>query len=435
MDQQAVLDSSRDSPQAGTVYTAYVLVIIFFVALFNSCDRTIVSVLVEDIRADLLLSDRQMGIILGFAFALVHFLAAAPFAHLADRWSRPKIMALGLFGWSLMTMLCGMAQNFFQMMLTRMGVGVGEAAGGPPGQAMITEYVPREKRGRAMSVITLGGLVGLSFGVVYGSWASQNYGWRFALTSVGLAGMALAMVVWFTVIDRRTQLPSDHEFPEFLPTLRLLAGKRAYVLLVLATCAVSVGTFGRTLWEPTFLRRIYDMGAAEAGGWFFIIGPVPSAIGAVVSGVIIDKVARHDFRWYAWMPALGAILLAPLVCVYFLLPADIMFTRSIPLGFVFSFLASLLSATWVPSVMCLAQYMAPPHCLALTAAVWSMLSNFLGYGLGPLIVGDLNVRLEPLYNEDAIRYSLVAVTGMTVLAAVLFYRIAAHVSSEGTYDE
>ena len=300
---------------------------------------------------------------------------------------------------------------------------------------MITEYVPREKRGRAMSVITLGGLAGLSFGVVYGSWASQHYGWRFALTSVGMAGMVLAVVVWFTVVDRRSQLLSDNGIPEFLPTLRLLASSRAYVLLVLATCAVSVGTFGRTLWEPTFLRRIYDMGAAEAGGWFFIIGPVPSAIGAIASGMIIDRLACHDFRWYAWMPALGAMLLAPLVCVYFFLPADIMFTGSIPLGFVFSFLASLLSATWVPSVMCLAQSLAPPHCLALTAAVWSMLSNFLGYGLGPLIVGDLNVRLEPIYGEDAIRYSLVAVTGMTVLAALLFYRISAHVSVDAAGDK
>lgn len=426
MRQQPVVPVANNGNALSSAYTRYVLFMIFLLSVFNTCDRTIVSVMVDDIKTDLSLSDRQMGFIMGFAFALVHFVATIPFARLADRWSRPRIMALGLFSWSMMTAVCGLAQNFMQMAAARMGVGIGEAAGGPPAQAMIAEYVEPEKRGRAMSIITLGALVGLSFGVVYGGWASEHHGWRFALISVGLAGSFLSLLFWFTVADRRSQAHSAQTAPDLLQTLRILAGNRAFVLLVLAACAVSMGAYGRALWDPTFLRRVYGMGPAEAGGWYFLIGPLPSALGALVTGFLIDRLAHRDPRWYAWLPGLGALLLIPSICLFYLLPAGGAMIGSMPATFIFSILASLLSTTWVPTTMCLAQSLSPPHSLAVTAAVWSMLSNFLGYGLGPLLVGDANVRLEGLYGEDAIRYSLVATSGMTVVGAALYFGVAAN---------
>ena len=133
------MDNALPQTAAGKAYTRYVLFMIFLVMVFSTCDRTIVSVLVDDIRRDLALDDRQMGFIIGSAFALVHFLAVVPIARWADRWSHARVIAIGLFGWSIMTALCGAAQNFFQLALARMGVGVGEAAGGPPGQAIITQ--------------------------------------------------------------------------------------------------------------------------------------------------------------------------------------------------------------------------------------------------------------------------------------------------------
>ena len=418
------MDNALPQTAAGKAYTRYVLFMIFLVMVFSTCDRTIVSVLVDDIRRDLALDDRQMGFIIGSAFALVHFLAVVPIARWADRWSHARVMAIGLFGWSIMTALCGAAQNFFQLALARMGVGVGEAAGGPPGQAIITQFVPPDIRGRAMSVITLGGLVGLSFGVIYGGWASQEHGWRFALISVGLAGTVLAVLFWFTVYDRRPAMPEQHALPELKQTLKRLAANRTFVILLIAACAVSMGTFGRALWEPTFLRRIYDMSPAQAGAWYFLIGPVPAAVGAVISGYLLDRFAQRDARWYGWLPALGAAALVPLVIAFYLYPADQVLFGRVPTGFVFSALASLLSSSWVPATMCLGQMLAPPRSLAVTAAVWSMLSNFIGYGLGPLIVGDLNVRFEPVFGEAAIRYSLVAITVMTIVGAIAYLKVA-----------
>lgn len=426
MSQQPTVTATSDEVVRSNAYGRYVLFMIFLLAVFNTCDRTIVSVMVDDIKTDLSLSDRQMGFIMGLAFAMVHFIATIPFARLADRWSRPKVMALGMLSWSVMTAVCGLAQNFLQLAVARMGVGVGEAAGGPPAQAMIAEYVAPEKRGRAMSLITLGGLVGLSLGVIYGGWASEHYGWRYALISVGLAGALLSFVFWFTVDDRRSQLQAQQAVPDLLQTLRLLAANRAFVLLVMAACAVSMGAYGRALWEPTFLRRVYGMSAAEAGGWFFLIGPLPSAVGALATGFLIDRLAHRDPRWYAWLPGLGALFLLPPVCIFYLLPAGGPMLGSMPVAFIFSILASLMSTTWVPTTMCLAQSLSPPHSLAVTAAVWSMLANFLGYGLGPLLVGDANVRLEGLYGDDAIRYSLVATCGMTAVGAALYFGVAAN---------
>ena len=286
-------------PVASPAYTGYVLFMSFMVTVFNSLDRTIVSVLVDDIRADLGLDDRQIGFILGFAFVLVHFIATVPFARLADRWSRPRVMAIGLFSWSVMTALCGMAQNFLQLAVARMGVGIGEAAGGPPGQAMIAEYVAPEKRGKAMSLVTVGGLTGLALGVVYGGWAAQAMGWRFALVSAGLAGVVFALLFWLTVADRRSHASGSHQDQQLLSTLKQLSSDRVYVLLVLGACAVCTGSYGRVLWEPTFLRRVFDMSAAEAGAWYFFISPAPSALGAVLSGMIIDRLSHRDPRWYA----------------------------------------------------------------------------------------------------------------------------------------
>ena len=411
-------------PSTGRAYSRYVVSMLFLVTVFNACDRTIVSVLVEDIGADLQLSDRQLGFILGFAFVLVHFLAGLPFARLADRWSRPKVIALGLFGWSLMTALCGAAQNFVQLAAARMGVGVGEAAAGPAGQALIAEYVPEERRGKAMSLLTVGGLVGLAVGVVYGGWAAQHHGWRFALISVGLAGAVLAVIFWFTVLDRRQHESSEYSAVPLSKVLESLVRNRPYVLLVAGACAVSTGSYGRVLWEPTFLRRIYEMSATEAGMWYFVIGPLPSALGALLSGIVIDRLAVRDPRWYGWLPALSSLLVIPLALLFYLSDAGTTIGGVFPLPFVYSILVSLLASAWVPCTMCMAQRLAPPGQLAIAAAVWSMLASFVGFGVGPLLVGDMSVRLEPWFGHEAVRYALAATSIATLLGAGFYAALA-----------
>ncbi len=406
-------------------YTRYVLVMIFLVAVFNTCDRTIMSVLVEDIRADLALSDRQMGFILGFVFALVHFLAGIPLARIADKWSRPKMIALALGGWSAMTAIGGMAQNFMQLAVARMGVGIGEAGGSPPSHALIAEYVKPERRSAAMAVLTLGAIAGLGLGVIYGGWASEHYGWRFALISVGLPGIALAILFWMTVADKRTAPGKSSSEEPLLSVLSVLFKNKPFVLLVLAACAINTTSMGLAMWTPTFLRRVYEFNAAEAGTWYFVLNTLPTAIGALGGAMVVDRMARRDFRWYGWLPGISAMLMVPLGIAFYLWPTEQTLFGVMPAGFMFSIIQSLLAATWAPVTMSLAQSLAPDSHRATAAASWSMISNFIGLGLGPLLVGDLTTRLTPSLGVDAVSWSLVIMTSTGLVASFFYFRLAA----------
>ena len=190
--------SPKDSPFS-RAYVLYAIGLIFFVSVFNVVDRYILSILAPGIQKDLSLSDTQMGLLLGPSFSAVHFLAVLPAAWLADRYARRSVVAVGLFAWSVMTALSGIAQNFFHLFLARMGVGVGEAAGSPPSVALLSDTAPLAWRTRALSSLTVGALVGIAAGMLIGGYLGQHYGWRIAFLAVGLPGVALALLVRFTL--------------------------------------------------------------------------------------------------------------------------------------------------------------------------------------------------------------------------------------------
>lgn len=408
----------------------YVLGLLFLVSVFNVCDRTIVSVLAEDIRRDLLLDDRQMGIVMGLAFSVTYLFAGIPIAFVADRHSRTFTVSIALFVWSAMTALTGLAQSYVQILLARMGVGVGEAGGSPASHALVVDYVAPHQRARAMSLLSVGSLVGLGGGILYGGWASEVIGWRWALISVGLPGVATALLFGATVVDPPRRV-ADHPGPDAftgrsLPAVLLaLLRMPAFVALTLGATFANVVSLGRNLWEPTFLRRVYDMGAAEAGLVYLFITAVPGIVGTFACGAITDRLGRRDPRWFGWFPAATCFLLVPLCLGFYFASPD---TRllGVPVGFLFSFAASLIAPGWSPATMATAQTLVPPSARAVSAATWSMIANFVGLGIGPFVVGDLNVRLESAYGDEAVRYSLAIVGVVPWLATLCFLMLARH---------
>ena len=198
-----------------------------------------------------------------------------------------------------------------------------------------------------------------------------------------------------------------------LPTL---FGNRAYRNLVIGGCFAGVATYGKTLWEPTFLRRVYEMTPADVGVTYFFIYAMPVALGAYVGGRLGDRLARRDIRWHMWLSALATSAALPLSLSFLLLPADLRL-GGIPLGFVAAALSSFLLGIWSPQSMALAQALSPLRMRTVSAAVWSSLFAFVGLGVGPYLVGELNVRLEPSLGQEAIRYSLASVSGVLLLAA------------------
>jgi len=410
------------------VYVRYVLFLLFLVSVFNVCDRTIVSVLVEDIRADLALDDRQMGIVMGFAFGVTYLVAGIPIAFVADRYSRRWTVSIALLVWSAMTAFTGMAQGYWQILVARMGVGVGEAGGSPASQSLIVDYVEPGRRARAMAFISIGSIVGLGGGMLYGGWASEVIGWRWALISVGVPGMLVALAFFATIVEpprRAADRPGPDAFTgKPLPaTLLALLRMPAFVALTLGATFANVVSTGRNFWEPTFLRRIYDMGAAEASLVYLFIMGVPGILGTFACAAISDRLARRDRRWYGWFPAFTCFLLVPMSLGFYFAPEDVT-VAGIPIAFGFSFAASFLAPGWSPSVMASAQSLVPPSARAVTAATWAMISSFVGQGVATTLVGDLNVRLESTFGDEAVRYSLAIMGVSPWLGAVCFLVLA-----------
>lgn len=409
-------------------YVRYVLFLLFLVSVFNVCDRTIVSVLVEDIRRDLALDDRQMGVVMGLSFSATYLFAGIPLAYLADRHSRTWTVSIALLVWSGMTAVTGMAQNYWQIVVARMGVGVGEAGGSPASHSLVIDYVTPDRRARAMSLLSVGSIVGLGGGILYGGWASEMIGWRWTLVSVGLPGLLTAVVFFMTVVDpphRASESTRPDTFTDrslgrvLLELLRM----PAFVALTLGATFANVVSMGRNLWEPTFLRRVYDMGAAEASLVYLFIMAVPGILGTYACGALTDRLARRDRRWYGWFPALTCFLLVPMSLGFYFSSPE---TRilGIPVGFVFSFAASMVAPGWSPATMTTAQGLVPPSARAVSAATWSMISSFVGMGIAPVLVGDLNVRFEETYGDEAVRYSLAIVGVIPWLATLSFLVLA-----------
>ncbi|MCH2173998.1 MFS transporter [Myxococcota bacterium] len=409
-------------------YVRYVLGVMFAVMVFNTVDRYVMSILLEPIKHDLGLTDRQLGWLVGFAFTAVYAITSIPLARLADRGMRRSVIAGGLFAWSLFTAATSLAQNFFQMFLLRMAVGVGEAAGSSPGQALISDYVPPERRARGLSIISLGAVAGLALGMMGGGWINELWGWRMAFLAAGLPGILLALLVRLTVREpprgwSEGRVPQSRETP-MRETVKYLFGFRSFSWVLAASAAALFASMGRNLWEPSFLIRIYDLGTGAAGTWYFLTSPLPSALGIYLGGFLCDRWSRRDRRWFMGVPILGQTLSVPFLVAFVLWPESHRLPLpgglpDLPVALLFSVVASTLGSWYTAPMLAIVQNLARPPMRAMAAAVSSVVTAFLGHGLGPLLVGDLNTRLEPTFGEEAIRYSLLLVVTAPLLSAAL----------------
>lgn len=408
-------------------YLRYVLVLAFLVMLVSIMDRYVVSILVEQIKADLGLTDTQIGWLVGPAFVVIHVLFQLPLARLADYTNRRNMIALAITLWSLFTMAAGFAKNFPVLLLTRMGVGITEAGCSPPMASLLSDYFSAEKRGRAMSIFTLGGVAGIGAGMLLGGIVGQHYGWRTAIIVAGLPGLFLAALFFLTVREpSRGQMEQDagdasQPRPPLGTVLRTLLGKRTFLWLIVGASFLNVTSLGRGVWEPAFLMRVYELEQAAAGMTFFLIGPVPSLLGALAGGMLADYLGQRDARWYMWLPATAMLITFPLTAAFLLWPVASE-VAGVPAGFIFSIGGSIAAGMASPATIAIGQNLSPASMRAMTHALWTIASNLIGMGLGPLMVGVISDQLTPQYGDEAIRYALLAVSAVALLAAFSFWR-------------
>ena len=281
--------------------TRVMLWLLLVVYIFNFLDRQIVNILAEPIRRDLDLSDTQIGLMTGIAFALFYTVLGLPIARYADRpgTDRAKLIAGALAIWSAMTALCGLAQNFGQLLLARIGVGVGEAGCTPAAHSLIADSVPAEKRASALAFYALGIPIGSLLGMLIGGILADTIGWRKAFLFVGAPGLLLAIVVVLFLRDPRRKQVLDAKAPA-LPVLGMGAAikslllSRTYVLLLAAGSAASFLSYGKSTWTTIFFQRTHGLSTSEVGFWFGIGGGIAGITGTILGGWLADRYGRID---------------------------------------------------------------------------------------------------------------------------------------------
>jgi MFS family permease len=430
----------------GSAYRAYVLFILIVVYTFNFIDRQILSILAVPIKAELGLSDTQIGLMSGLAFALFYATLGVPIALLADRKSRVMIMSIALTLWSAMTAVCGLAQNFGQLFLARLGVGVGEAGGVAPAYSLIADYFPPRSRARALSFYSLGIPVGSALGIVLGGILADILDWRAAFFIMGIAGLILAPIFKLTVrepergrFDAQPASPSRAGVGE---VLSVLVRKPSFWLLSVGAASSSMMGYGLILWLPSFLVRSF--GEALPGFFAFMPGAIlpenPSALsyasyfygaillvggsfGILAGGFLSDRYGEARKSAYAIVPAVAFVLTMPLLVAGLLTP-------NLGLAFVVFMGVQALSLVWLGPVISAFQHLVPSHMRATASAVFLLINNLIGIGVGQTVTGWISDVLSAQYAEESLRYALLAGSSFYLVAALFMFLAALRLSKD-----
>ena len=311
------------SPPADTFVSAGVrrwfLTVLFLVSMLNYTDRVIFFMMVDDIKADLGLSDFQIGLAGGISFALFQTLLGLPIARLAERKSRTKIIAVCTGFWSLMTAACGLATNFVQLMIGRMGVGIGEAAFLPAASSLLGDAFRADRRGGAMSILQLGSPVSAIFAALLTVFVAGTFGWRVAFLVAGLPGLVVTVLVWRLSEPERGKADgvADEVVPSLLQVLLALLSRRSFILVALAALLVTMGMHGISNFLAAYYGRTFGLSTGEAAMMYGFINAFALGCSMLIAGFGMDWAGRLDRRWHAWIPAIGVAASAVFYAVAF----------------------------------------------------------------------------------------------------------------------
>lgn len=411
------MTSERVSPIPGRTLMMTMLVIVY---TLNFIDRQIVGILAEPIKADLGLTDGELGWMGGTAFALFYTLLAIPIAMLADRRDRSWIITIGLTLWSAATAMCGLAQNFWQLFLARMSVGVGEAAGVAPAYSLISDLYPPERRSRALAIFSLGIPLGSSFGVLFGGLIAAFIDWRYAFLIIGIAGVLFAPLFKYVVRDpghgRSDEAPRTAA-PGLGLVFRTIAAKPAFWLLGFGAGTASLVSYGLAFWIPSFLARSYGLELEERSWIFAAILLLGGGAGIWFGGLAGDKLGNAHPRGYALVPAIAFAITLPAYLLAFS-------TQSLWLSSFLFLIPTALGLTWLGPVVTAVTKLVPPEMRATASALFLFINNLIGLGLGSTVIGLISDSLTERYGEEALRYSAMATTTLYALAALLMFLAA-----------
>jgi len=409
--------SQSEKIVSSKAYLRYLLALFFLINVTSYMDRMVLSVLVEPIRVELGLSDTQIGLLTGFAFAVFYALMGFPIARLADRGSRRRIIAISLVLWSVMTALSGRAQNFTGLFLARVGVGVGEAGCFPTCNALIADLFPPKRRAMAMGIFMCGSTVGVILGFVIGGYLAEAYGWRTTFFLVGMPGVLVAMLVMFTM--KETPSPATDTNKLDVPYRKLvkeLLSSTNYCRLVLGASMGTFVTYGMAQWAPTFFIRSHGMSLSEVGTSFGLCYGGGSALGMILGGWAADKLQARNIVWISRVPAIAYMISFPLMAAAFYVDNSVLALTIITLGAIFG------GAVTGPTLAAI-QYITPEGGRATAAAILMLSTSLLGIGAAPFFVGVLSDLFSEAHGVESLRFSLIITSGIALAASYCFFSV------------
>ena len=404
--------------------TRRILWVLLIVYVFNFLDRQIVNILAEPIGRDLKLSDTQLGLMTGLAFALIYTVLGIPLARYADRpgSDRGRLIAVSLAVWSGMTALCGLAMNFPQLLLARIGVGIGEAGCTPAAHSLIADRVAPEKRPGAMAFYAMGIPLGSLLGMVIGGQLADLVGWRHAFLFVGLPGLLMVAVVLLVVRDtgRVVHVQPEGGRESVVKTLAILLRSPTFVMLLAAASASSFLSYGKATWATIFFQRTHGLTPGEVGFWLGLGNGLAGLAGTWLGGWIANRLGRKHLTT---APAIGMALAIPLALAGYN-------ASDWRLGIALLMLPSLLNSLYYGPVFSSAQGLVAQRHRAMASAMVLFSQNLIGLGLGPLFFGMLSDWFKPEYGAESVRYVLYGAAWLGLAPAVLYWLLRPRLAAE-----
>lgn len=396
----------------------YALFILTIVYAFNFIDRQILVILQEAIKKDLGLSDTQLGLLSGFSFAIFYTVLGLPIARLADRHNRRNIISIALAVWSGMTALSGMAQNFVQLLLARMGVGVGEAGGSPPAHSMISDMFEAHKRSTALAIYSAGLYLGIFIGYASGGYLQEAYNWRTTFLIVGIPGVLLALILRLTVKEpvRSGQAADGSPAKSYsiMDTLRYLMTLKSFPYIAFGCAMSAFVSYGTSNFMPSFMVRYHGIQPSEIGLLLGAITGIGGMTGTFLGGSLTDKFGKNDPRWYLWLPGLTAVTAIPLALVAYHTSS-----KEVMLGTYF--IVVILSTLYLAPSIAVTHRLVNPRMRAMSSAVLFFVLNLIGLGLGPVLVGAISDFELARTGEDGLKTALTIATCLAIVKGYLFW--------------
>ncbi len=414
--------------------THLTLLLLSIIYVFSYIDRNLIAIVLEPIKQEFGVSDTVMGAVSGLAFAILYSAVSLPLSRMADRGTnRRNIVAVCCGLWSLATMASGAVTQFWQFVIARMTVAIGEAGGTSPSVSMVSDLYPPHRRSLAISLFMLGPHVGLLAAMALGGWIAQEYGWRSVFIYFGAPGILLALLLYIFgrdpglgVYDTDAER-AIREQPQgnFWHDVRDIMQVKGFFLICMGTAIAGMVGYGYGIWAPTFMVRNFEIPLAHAGLIFGLSSGIFAAAGSIFSGYYCDRLSTKDSRWQLRMPALGVIISIPFGCAFVLWPADAIWqigSIKVPHAIMFAAGFSFFNSWWATLSYAAVSHLVNSSQRATSLAVLSLFLTLFGAGIGPLLTGTFSDMFSNGNDGDGLLYALLLMLSFLVFSAWFYFK-------------